>query len=1791
MDFKAFTTPAVEINTIVALANNEKKRLADVFYGDYVHVPFHLDVSQYEYLQSIFPTRHVRIADQARSHQHPIAAFFNLYAEQDAFNAYRGVKACHIMDIGSSYKNNNGHHKCILINNNREAYRYAKTSINKQLKNFDLFTAKQLRQAAYGQKNHLCVKGAENCDYQAQFAYCINAAYDIPLNKWYNIFARHGLQQCLTYMYLPPSLAHTALRGSCFDEPFYTTRYYGTRVSFQLHDFSAPYNHEVVTWAQYLTHSLILGKDFNIAIEIEWMHGAFAKLCFTRIGKFNTYIERSLPYKEFYGSFYILPNLLDHANRSKYLRNEQLLVVPKDFADKVMHFCLRAVKESYKSENILSYASGLVNKITFNGKILHRGINVSVQEYTAIVFSLTVIASATRFVYTQGISQRYKQIKPESGLLAEKYRAFREHVAKTWRRISTNSEMYIDPLEQITSSDIMHAKMIEVPSFIRCDAVRAVYSGPNLSNDEIADEFSFSPVGFIDASEKPNLEEKKDFDVHHLQKHKMQVLYNPPGDGDCLLHCFSHITNRSVGDLRALLHLMHDFHEFRQKYEVEIDISDVSICPAPGTWLTYEDAKLLACATDTPIIFHAKHNLRDLTMHMPGARHAILLDVAHYQVVDCSCLHTGGYVRTHPIHSENIIGSAVKPDVTAWVDLKARIPKQHDMYEKIKFCFEGLSYNRIYEVSCAPGQFLFKHKKEKPDCFITGSHWVPKKVRGDWTLKLDRNYISKFDLPPVTYHDIADHPIIYDSFDQVVLIDIGPDAEYLNTRKFYQYLLAMCPASQFVIKCFSICGDQPIDNDEYLTKWGQNRLLKVLKPPESQIASSEFYLVLSAQLHPSTILPPPVALTDLNKVFQAIVNPSSETVDRRAEDCTPPYQQIATKDGSFEVNIVETNSKPDEPLETITEIAQTTEIPTENTTPVDIDTQTEHQYHVDAAIGDAETLANGVEGRLFVTPEHLTRFQNEYTDDDGNLPGTCALIKELKIKPHNIKVYFHTGPGGCGKTSAIKNLASKIDGLVAYVAPLRAIKEEVNNANIPNLRTFTHISFLHALKRGQTFQQVMYDEAFLLPIGYFAASDALCMHTMHFFGDPLQISLEDFKGVYTNKDDLTSIYNDWVVNYTYRYSQRIADYLSTIINRRIVSRRDKETNFRVAVGPISVINQQFPNHKKLTFSQENKAAIPGCSTIREAMGTTYDDVCIYVDSKDVINSTIHNTRHHYVAMSRSTREIVVYTDKNTAPTFTVLGSEIENALIHAGINMYDDHTPVETLINHCTFSEGVATSGGTPTVETVEEILRRVVTPANDSRIIGVVDNELPKHRGGGTFEIQLKQLTPPVAIKGRRLGNTNFCRYYSSKDKMQTLAGWVQRYSVNTHRSFEETRRWGKLLGEGFLKFTKFRTQKELFDYWRQGATEERLQYHAMEYLKSLQQKVGSSNASKNMKELEELNKSFHENGRKFNIDYFMKNQPKQGTMHDFDTVFKAGQGVSSYPKMFNIFLAAFFRYIDSTLNDVLAENVNYSSGQSDAKLGAFFNTYRADFQDPKNKSVGADITEFDTTHLLYSIIDTTWILENLRFSMYMVECYFKNAVKNKMVNRGDPGNNKANIENGMTSGRQDTLTTNTRFIISVTGMTTKVEGLKCAAFKGDDSFLLCRKFEATLGKQKKLAEEIGMKVKLEIGPIAEFTAMILTPYGPFPDLIRRTIKVLSNIYIDEQQWATSRRNMRDALDIVANQTDYNGALYCAKEYYATKGVTVSTSELDTMWRFIDGLANTRTNPGTEGEFYMFRP
>jgi len=158
------------------------------------------------------------------------------------------------------------------------------------------------------------------------------------------------------------------------------------------------------------------------------------------------------------------------------------------------------------------------------------------------------------------------------------------------------------------------------------------------------------------------------------------------------------------------------------------------------------------------------------------------------------------------------------------------------------------------------------------------------------------------------------------------------------------------------------------------------------------------------------------------------------------------------------------------------------------------------------------------------------------------------------------------------------------------------------------------------------------------------------------------------------------------------------------------------------------------------------------------------------------------------------------------------------------------------------------------------------------------------------------------------------------------------------------------------------------------------------------------------------------------------------------------------------------------------------------------------------------------------------------------------------------------------MHSGEPFTLVGNTLFGMFVIANALDFDSLAYAAFKGDDS-ALCGMNVRFNNDAMRWCKDRGLQLKDEYPTHMEFTGMLVTPFGYFPDVVRKSVKFLSTVFRDSTHYYEAVKNLNaDLACITSNEHAHYGAA-ALSHYYTEQGRTnfISPEHVFSLISFLD--------------------
>jgi hypothetical protein len=841
----------------------------------------------------------------------------------------------------------------------------------------------------------------------------------------------------------------------------------------------------------------------------------------------------------------------------------------------------------------------------------------------------------------------------------------------------------------------------------------------------------------------------------------------------------------------------------------------------------------------------------------------------------------------------------------------------------------------------------------------------------------------------------------------------------------------------------------------------------------------------------------------------------------------------------------------------------------------------------------------------------------------------CDFVSVYKSKnvpsaAESINIKIIDGVAGSQKTLKVKKGTCSICTLI--IAPYRVIKDQ---SGIDYVQTYELA--IDNLQRRE-YKYVIFDEIFVYNPTYLIMMKALAPNsTFYGMGDSKQIDNRDYdknscetkyqcvnyilesKRILPSVCKLLQSYIPGITTTNKNDDISVENDISKLDNIPPMDPNGKK-------NVILVCTQLLKNK----FQKSCKANV---MTVNESQGSTIDNVHFYIN--DIKNLPTDVIKYVYVACSRASNKLVWYgSDQEVKEVYTILNSAIDRALKCFDIPIIEiphiekgkrekKHYDIRTL-----HSMEV-------TQQHVEQILDKVYVAKNEvhNEIVDYKTDVLPENKNGKKFKTSFENAAGgDVRISGKRFGVRSYQKYYHGKSHKQTLDCMLHRYTKEKKPIPKECL---QKLVDGFDMFMIKDWRKSM----RKLVTVEEVNKSICEYIKELQKKCNGDlfteilssvnnddlpemaddienpvqetidaiaakkkfrskneniiahfiDCMKNGKpnKLSDLEKEWYDSYHDI-VSFHLKRQPKEVRKANYDAEFKAGQGVAAWSKIMNVIFSSFTRTFTNLITKFLKKNVQWSFGASDAELSEFFMGYSDHFKVDGSKlnskafkKLLTDFAEFDTSQEMMSVLAAEIILRSVGFNQDILAFYRQKRSEWTMINHGEEfGVPLMILLSGVWnqhSGQPFTLSGNTLFNMAAIGMCYNIEEMACAAFKGDDAIVVARVIEERVAGTQSLIDLCGYKIKAHFVGIAEYIANIIVPYyGFFPDVLRRTSRILSKIYTIKDDWIEIRKSTADALDVISDDEHLYVGAEVAVKFYAQFGIHLTVSDILTLIKFL---------------------
>lgn len=364
----------------------------------------------------------------------------------------------------------------------------------------------------------------------------------------------------------------------------------------------------------------------------------------------------------------------------------------------------------------------------------------------------------------------------------------------------------------------------------------------------------------------------------------------------------------------------------------------------------------------------------------------------------------------------------------------------------------------------------------------------------------------------------------------------------------------------------------------------------------------------------------------------------------------------------------------------------------------------------------------------------------------------------------------------------------------------------------------------------------------------------------------------------------------------------------------------------------------------------------------------------------------------------------------------------------------------------------------------------------------------------------------------------------YTQTDVLTTLFTQLHRYarakSVNHNRKFEGyTSELRNMFARRFFKSQVF-----------PKVSNELISKHMNPVIAKMQASGGV---------FHDLNISLRPLSETYTIHFFLKDITKC-VMAKSNDVSKVGQGISAWTKTLNAVFCPLFRAIEEVFKKSLRKNVLFENAIMEEDYDCFVEDHYK-FEACKHVR---DYKEYDS----FQDADTQ-LCEDILLEGFVDRKFLRlyRAMRLKAKQRAQ----NCTLQNigGKNSGESATLFTNTLLNMFLSAMSTKVRGVHCEMYKGDDSLINADSVEvhnwlADLDPSLRLPMVADMDFPIH----ADFAGYWISSYGIIPDVLKILCKFISKDFSRSEKY---RRELSESLVDKSKFFTYQKLLYLRKVYW----------------------------------------
>nr|QSD99246.1 ORF1 protein [Hepatitis E virus] len=590
----------------------------------------------------------------------------------------------------------------------------------------------------------------------------------------------------------------------------------------------------------------------------------------------------------------------------------------------------------------------------------------------------------------------------------------------------------------------------------------------------------------------------------------------------------------------------------------------------------------------------------------------------------------------------------------------------------------------------------------------------------------------------------------------------------------------------------------------------------------------------------------------------------------------------------------------------------------------------------------------------------------------------------------------------------------------------------------------------HTAARVTTGRRVVIDEAPSLP------PHLLLLHmqrasSVHLLGDPNQIPAIDFEHaglVPAIRPELAPT-SWWHV--THRCPADVCELIRGAYPKIQTTSRVLRSLFwnEPAIG------------QKLVFTQAAKAANPGAITVHEAQGATFTETTIIAtaDARGLIQSS---RAHAIVALTRHTEKCVILDAPGLLREVGISDIIVNNFFLAGG--EVGHHRP--SVIPRGSPDQNLATLQAFPPSCQISAYHQLAEELGHRPAPVAAVLPPCPELEQGLLYMPQ--ELTVSDSVLVFELTDIVHCRMAAPSQRKAVLSTLVGRYGRRT-KLYEAAH---SDVRESLTRFIP---------------TIGPVQATTCELYELVEAMVDKGQDGSAVLELDLCNRDVSR------ITFFQKDCNKFTTGETIAHG-KVGQGISAWSKTFCALFGPWFRAIEKEILALLPPNIFYGDAYEESVFAAAVSGAGSCMVFEN------DFSEFDSTQNNFSLGLECVVMEECGMPQWLIRLY--HLVRSAWILQAPKESLKGFWKKH--SGEPGTLLWNTIWNMAIIAHCYEFRDLRVAAFKGDDSVVLCSDYRQSRNAAALIAG-CGLKLKVDYRPIGLYAGVVVAPgLGTLPDVVR---------------------------------------------------------------------------------------